>query len=295
MIAEKTIKLFEECIERDGGNTFRRNLGLVLPHIGDAYRDDEDGFRSHLGASLIGKTCGRELYYGFRWFLKVKFPGRVYRLFNRGHLEEGRLIALLLTAGIEVYQQDAKGNQFRISCYGGHFGGSGDGIGIGFPDLQTGEPALLEFKTHSDKSFQKLKKEGVKVSKPEHYIQMQMYLDKMNLSYAMYIACNKNDDEIHAEVVRKDEFTSHQFEERAGTIIFSKGIPRRISEKESWYECKFCDFHSICHKGAKVEMNCRTCMFSTPENDGKWYCRQTGEELDKQMQLDGCSEYQRIY
>ena len=29
--------------------------------------DASDGFRSHLGASLIGKECERALWYDFRW------------------------------------------------------------------------------------------------------------------------------------------------------------------------------------------------------------------------------------
>ena len=60
---------------------------------------------------------------------------------------------MLLAIGVQVYQQDEKGNQFRISDAAGHFGGSGDGIGIGIPDLEPNLQALLEFKTSAEKPF----------------------------------------------------------------------------------------------------------------------------------------------
>ena len=58
---------------------------------------------------------------------------------TEGHLEEGRFIALLLACGVEFYQHDENGEQFRVK-FAGHGGGSGDGIAIEVPDstLQPG-------------------------------------------------------------------------------------------------------------------------------------------------------------
>ena len=130
-LASKTIAKIDAMIKADQGASFRGWLGKVIPHMGDAYRTDEDGHRSHMGASLIGGECPRAIWYGFRWATKSNFEGRLLRLFNRGHLEEARFIAMLLMIGCEVYQQDAEGNQFRISHAEGHLGGSGDGVVIG--------------------------------------------------------------------------------------------------------------------------------------------------------------------
>ena len=55
-------------------------------------RDASEGFRTHLGASLIGTACERALWYDFRWTTKAKFPGRVLRLFETGNREEERLV-----------------------------------------------------------------------------------------------------------------------------------------------------------------------------------------------------------
>lgn len=295
-LAEKTVKAIDDSIQKDQGNAYRHWLGKVIPHIEDAYREEKDGFRTHMGGSLIGRECGRDIWYGFRWAVKPTFPGRILRLFNRGHLEEGRFIAMLLSGGMQVFQQDAEGHQYRISDSGGHFGGSTDGIVLDVPDIPKGEQALGEFKTHNDKSFAKLKKEGMRKSKFEHYVQMQVYMRKMGLSYGLYLAVNKNDDALYGEIVVYDAEVSEQFLDRGHELIFYKGIPSRISESPGWYQCGWCDHKGVCHLKQTPEVNCRTCQYSAPHEDGTWRCSHPaspGAVLSKELQLTGCGNYSR--
>ena len=282
-LATKTLEAIENTIKKDQGSSFRGFLGKVIPHMGDAYRTGEDNFRSHMGASLIGGECARAIYYGFRWATRPTFDGRTLRLFNRGHLEEARMIACLLTIGVEVYQQDANGNQFRISDAGGHFGGSGDGVAIGLPDLAPGTPALLEFKTHNDASFKKLLlPEGVRGCKFEHYVQMQTYMRKMGLACALYLAVNKNNDELYGEIVTLNVEVAEQFIERARKIIPIKAAPERINKSPGFYMCKWCDHSPVCHQGKAPERNCRTCEYARADiTDGKWWC----DNQTRQMEL----------
>ncbi len=137
-------------------------------------------FREHLGASIIGRPCHRALWYSFRWFKKPEFSGQLFRLFNRGQLEENRFVEYLKQAGLKVWTHDVRtGRQFRVSACGGHFGGSCDGLAYGVISELTSKPLnlVLEFKTHSDKSFTKLKEEGLYMAKPEHFSQMQVYMN----------------------------------------------------------------------------------------------------------------------
>lgn len=92
-LAKKTMHKIDSMVAKDQGSAYRVWLGQVLPHIGDAYRPGNDGHRGHMGASLIGKECARSIWYDFFWATKSAFGGRMVRLFNRGHLEEGRFIA----------------------------------------------------------------------------------------------------------------------------------------------------------------------------------------------------------
>jgi hypothetical protein len=298
ILATKTKAAIEAAIEADQGAKFRQFLQKVLPHMSDAYRGEDEGFRSHLGASMIGKECDRHLWYGFHWAQKPKFSGRMIRLFNRGHLEEARIIASLLTIGVQVYQQDANGKQFRIGEWGGHFGGSGDGVGVGIPDLNPGIASLLEFKTHNQKSFDKLVKDGVKKAKPEHWAQMQVYMRKMGIAVALYVGVNKNDDDYHMELVYLDAVAADIFLGRAHKIIFTRTPPEKIHDSVGWFACKYCETNKICHLGQQPERNCRTCHFSRWFDDGTWRCGntqvKTGNEnnvLSKEQQLVACPSH----
>lgn len=312
-IATKTLIAIETEIHKDQGNSYRANLQKVLPHIGDAYRAEHDGHRSHLGASIIGTECARHAWYNFRWALKPEFEGRMLRLFNRGHIEEGRVIAALLTIGVNVFQQDQHGKQFRISSAGGHFGGSGDGVAVNLPDLSPGQASLLEFKTHNEKSFykiagenwnkyvehlldpgrpaEKFNGEGVRAVKFEHYVQANLYMRKMGLAVCLYIAVNKNDDAIYAELLPADTVIADQFLERADKLVFMETPPKKVNESPGFWKCRFCDHRPVCHLGEKPSRNCRTCAYSKPVEDGSWFCRLRELPLDKSTQLTGCNEY----
>ena len=64
----------------------------------------DNSFRDHLGGSMIGRPCDRELWYGFRHAARPNFDGRMLRLFNRGHLEEPRFVKSLESIGATVYE-----------------------------------------------------------------------------------------------------------------------------------------------------------------------------------------------
>jgi Uncharacterised protein family UPF0547 len=139
----------------------------------EANRDD--GFRDHLGASLIGKHCERALWFDFRWVTPVQFSGRILRLFESGQLEEARLVRNLRATGATVLDRDPEtGRQWRVEAHGGHFGGSLDAVAIGLKEAPK-TWHVVEFKTHSTKSFFDLTTKGVAQSKPQHWAQMQIY------------------------------------------------------------------------------------------------------------------------
>lgn len=294
ILATKTMNLIDKRLKEDQGSDFRMWLGRVIGHIEDAYRQGNDGHRGHMGASLIGQECARSVWYNFRWFTKSNFEGRMVRLFNRGHLEEARFIALLLMIGCQVYQQDQNGHQFRISDVDGHFGGSGDGVVIGLPDLAPGQAALCEFKTHSEKSFKELESKGVREAKWEHYVQMNVYMRKMGLPIALYMAVNKNTDAIYAELVTLNAEVADEYLERARKIVWLQQPPKKLSESAGFYKCRFCNHRPVCQLGAKPDVNCRTCAYSKPVADGQWACNiDLGENIiSKETQLKGCSRYQ---
>lgn len=284
MIAKKTLAAIEKALRADQGARFRGLLRDNLNACDDAFRGEEESpFRSHLGGSLIGRDCPRQLWYGFRWTSKSKHIGRTILLFNRGHLEEGRFVSLLQMIGMQVWQVDAKGKQFRLSMFGGHYGSAIDGVGKGCPDLP-GEPINLEFKTSNTKNFKIIEKNGCREAKFEHFIQQQQYMGYYKLRYSLYVVVCKETDELYAEIIPFEEHVYEQYKDRAERIIFSSGPPKGISDSPGAWGCKFCDQKEVCHNGQPPERNCRTCRFSVPERDGRWTCANFAIVLTKEMQ-----------
>ncbi len=254
--------------------------------------------RPHLGASQIGKSCDRALWYGFRWVHTVPHSGRMLRLFNRGHEEEARFERWLTLAGITVFTIDERtGQQFQFADMdtGGHFGGSMDGMADGIPEAPKTRH-VLEFKTHSNKSFNALVKNGVHKAKPEHDAQMQVYMHRAGLTRALYLAVNKNDDHLYAERVAYDAGSAQQLLARAKRIVTAQEPPAKLSETPDWYECTYCDYRTLCHGSALPDVHCRTCLHSTPELDGnaRWSCAKWQADIPVEGQREGCGEHRYI-
>lgn len=236
-----------------------------------------EGARTYLGASIIGKTCSRALWMDFRQVKAKMFDGRLYRLFETGHLAEPRFIQNLRDVGVTVFDVDTStGEQWSVSFCGGHFRGHADGVAIGIKGAEK-TWHLLEFKTHSEKSFNELKRKGVKTTKPMHYDQMQVYMHGLELTRAYYMAVNKNTDELYAERIKYDADHAKSLIERASRIIYADVPDAPLSDKPSWYECKWCEYQSFCYAGnwELPDVNCRTCIHSTPIADASWQCERT--------------------
>ena len=230
-----------------------------------------DGFRDHLGASIIGKSCARALWYDFRWVTPARHSGRLLRLFETGQLEEDRLVRNLRATGATVLEVDPEtGRQFRVEAHGGHFGGSLDGVAIGLLEAPK-TWHVLEFKTHSAKSFADLTAKGVVLSKPQHAAQMQIYMHLTGITRAFYVAVCKDTDALHIERIEADGAMAERLLEKAGRVIFAQHPPARISEDPAWFECRFCDHHAVCHGARFPAHHCRSCLHATPV-EGGWHC-----------------------
>lgn len=261
----------------------------------------ENGHRNHLGASVLGSDCTREIWYKWRWALREMFTGQQLRLFARGHLEEPRFISYLRQIGCEIWPHDVNAplkdgqpQQWRVSFHDGHGGGSPDGVGRGgLPELAPNIPFLVSCKTHGDKSFNLLTDRGVMGSKFEHFVQEQIYMHFMGIKVSLYMAVNKNTDHLHLELLNYMPDVANNAINRAGNVIYANEPPKRIAESPGAYACKFCHFNRLCHFGdVTPDRNCRTCRFARPGAAGMWVCGLRNVLLDSDAQRAGCGSYQ---
>lgn len=276
-------------------------LGRVSAAIYEAHASaQEDPRRPHLGASVIGKECQRQIWYQFRWVKVVIHDGRLLLLFGTGHLAEPRFVADLQRIGATVVDKGEDGKQFSFKAHGGHFGGSLDGVATGLP-YGPKTWAVLEFKTHGSKSFATLKNKGVKLAKPEHYAQMQVYMMEMQLERALYLAKNKDTDELHDEWITLDKAFAEQMKAKALAIITADIPPAGISAEPGHIGCKWCDYQELCFGSDVPQPSCRSCAHSTPvvdrestEGGGIWHCGKWQADVPVEAQKEGCSGHRFI-
>lgn len=264
-----------------------------------------EGPRSHLGASEIGKPCKRELWYKFRWCFYKVHDGRQYRLFQRGHFEEPRFKSYLEGIGCEVQEfdeanineQDKGKRQIRISACHGHFGGSIDAR-IKLPTKYGIEENILflgEYKTSgTGKKFTNLISDGCEKEKYQHFCQQSIYGYKLGLKYAIYIVVNKNDDDLYIEVIELDWNLGKELEEKAEEIIFAKEPPSKISMSPQHYSCNYCDCKEICWFEKSIDKNCRSCKMCSPVENAEWKCEKYNSIVPKEFISQGCNDWKSI-
>lgn len=266
----------------------------IIERIDEYHEQKAQEPRPHLGASQIGKECSRAIWYDFRLASKDDFSGRMLRLFRHGYTYEPIFIEDLRKVGLTVITKNRKtGKDISFKDINGHFCGSVDGMAR---EENSIEWFLLEFKTHSEKSFKKLVKQGVEKSKPQHYSQMQVYMHYMGVKKALYLSVNKNTDELYEEWVDYSERHFNKMRERAELIINSENPPPRLSVDSNSFGCRFCNHNNICHGKDLPEFNCRTCEHSSPADNGRgdWACSHHEKVLVFKDQLKACSDHQYI-
>ena len=248
---------------------------------------DAEPQRGYLGASIIGHPCNRWLWYNFRQCCSEDISGRIYRLFETGDLEEGRLSRDLESIGCTVHDADGEGEQFEVTALGGHFSGHMDGCALGIPGAEKAWH-VMEYKTHNAKSYRRLLGEGVQKSKPQHYAQMQIYMHLTGMTRALYVAKNKDTEEIRTERVKYDRQFCAVLMEKAEWIITATEPPPRISNRRDYYLCSWCDANDICFgtEGLSPKpalplktVSCRQCCHATPLLDregAEWHCAKNG-------------------
>lgn len=275
----------------------------LLPKIENPIRhaieakDIVQGNRSYLGMSGIGKKCSREQWFGWRWAIMRIITPRLQRIFNRGDIEEPRIIKDLTDAGMIVFDDQAE-----VVHLTGHSKGHIDGKVLNVPGAEK-TVHLAEFKTMKAAKFNKLLKTAstlgfeaaLKEMFSEYWCQIQVYMGYLELTRCLYVITNKDtEDRIYERV----KFYPKQFEfikERIMDIVCADVPPIGISQREDWFECKMCAFKNVCFGHVLPEKSCRMCAGVVVLDDGVWGCSfNENKQLSIQDQKDACSQYNQI-
>jgi hypothetical protein len=245
--------------------------------------------RPYFGISSIGHECDRWLWLQFRWAVTQHFNGRMLRLFRRGQNEEAVVVSDLREIGMDVRET---GYHQRTVYAGGFVEGNMDGVIYSGVIEAPKTIHVLEIKTHSSNSFNKLEKEGVRISKPMHYAQMQCYMRATGYQRALYVAVCKDDDRMYTERVRLDPDHADKLILRGKRLSLENRLPPPCSTDSSCLTCMGCQAFDFCYNTKKtMEVNCRTCAHATPRKDGTFYCEKWQDNIPVPYQYEGCQSH----
>jgi len=262
---------------------------IVLPH------------RPYLGMSGMGHECARYLWLTWRWAYLKKVTPKKLRIFERGDIEEARVVRDLNNAGMFCYRVDKQGNEVPITGaigeeqeelvhFTGHSKGHPDGRVRFVPEAPKTDHNL-EIKTCANKYFTACVKNGVKEAFFNYYVQANLYMKYMGLRRTLFCITNKDTEERHYERVKYDPLLADQYHERILQILVLEQAPQGISAQPDFWKCKWCDAREVCFGIVPHERNCRTCVKAAVHDNGIWKCTAGGEYvIPEDVQRTGCSK-----
>jgi hypothetical protein len=290
--------------QRKTGNISMAELNYTIDPTLDAVdraieQAQSKDMRPYLGMSSIGKPCERALWLNFRWAKEPSFKAQTIKRFEDGHSgEDLQAKRLKMVEGITLTVLDeATGNQYGFTSIGGHLKGHMDGAILGL--LQAPKTwHVWEHKQVDQKKFDKLNKLKMEVGEKNalqhwdeiYYAQAICYMGFTGMA-RHYLTCATPGGRDTTSV--RTDADPDKFEViigKAERIIRSSEPPPRISSDSTYYICKMCEFHGLCHGTTAPIPTCRSCCHSTPELDGngRWFCTRHKMDLTIEDQKSGC-------
>jgi hypothetical protein len=206
--------------------------------------------RSYLGASIVGEDCLRKIQYD--WWIRPELPGRIKRIFERGHFFESRTREQLIEAGFK-FETDA--NLLSFSACNGNLQGHADGLittGPDLPNLQLVFPFLWECKCVNGKNWRAVERDGLAKVFPKYAAQISIYQLFLNqLNPALVTVANADSCELLHFAVPFTAQVAQYWSDRAMMVIESTRagelLPRFVDNPDDW-RCKMCPHRERCWK-----------------------------------------------
>ena len=253
----------------------------------------EDGlvkqdFRPYIGMSGLNGPCKRKIWYDFRWSCDRYIYQRIARIFERGDLEEARVVKALEQAGMKC--ENVLDEQIELVDETGHIKGHPDGLVSKLP-MAPVTKHCLEIKTMKHSLFMGYLKKGLDKSYPTYWGQIHTYMGEQKLTRALFIVIDKDTEERHYERIEFDAGVHRDCMSIGLDILTSEAPPKKIGQS-TWFECKMCDNAGVCHRNEPIKKTCRSCKHVNIEMEGKWSCGLYDHWLNYEDQMSACEEYE---
>jgi hypothetical protein len=222
-------------------------------------RSKREPRRDYLGMSIIGHACERKLWYDVHDPLSEQFTAETLKRFEDGHRSEDLMAyRLRLAPDVQLWTVDPDtGKQFECIDFDGKFKGHLDGVILGLYQAPK-TPHVWEGKCVNEKKFalfRKLKAErGEKATLREwdkvYYAQAQCYMGYFDLQRHYLTVCTPGGRDWDSVRTEFDKEMFMAMKDRAQRVLEAEAPLAKLSYNPSWFECKFCNYHSRCHSEA---------------------------------------------
>ena len=214
----------------------------------------------NIGFGLIGHECSRHIWYKINSDEPEIFDANTLRIFRNGHADESAMADDLgKVTGIDLYTHDPEreNKQYKFDALGGRFTGRLDGVILGLKQAPT-TPHVWEHKSANEKKFKALQKLidelGEKDALQEwnivYYAQAQSNMYHAGLDRHYMTVGTPGLRDVLSLRTELNKGYAESLVKKAERIINAKEPPERIGDS-TWYQCKYCRFHDICHNGEK--------------------------------------------
>lgn len=217
--------------------------------------------RNYIGASSIGETCEKKLYYKLREANKAKPRGaKLIMAANDGHRGEDLVASYIRQIpGIELWTHKSDGGQYGFAEKLGNvdFKGHVDGIIKGLP-ISPVTVHIWENKVCNQKRFDKFLKarqdHGTKGALEawdyKYYAQAIINMEKFDITRHYTTVCLAGTREIVSCRTEANPKLAKQLTEKAQRVACATTPPFGISDNPTFYECKYlCEFYDHCFEG----------------------------------------------
>jgi hypothetical protein len=262
-------------------------------------RENANPPRNYLGMSSIGHECERKNWLDFRWATKAKFGALSLKRFADGHMgEDLQAKRLRMVDGIELHIVAEDGKQLGFKDFDDHFGGHMDGVVLGLIQAPKTWHIWEHKSVAEDKQVELEKliikhgeKNALKLWNIVYYAQAVLYMDYAELDrHYMTVSSpgGRHTISVRTDANKEDAI---RYRAKAERVINSPRPPVRISKDPTWFQCKMCDHHPLCHGDVLPPGSCRTCMHSSPAENAIWNCQLKNIPLDVKAQKEACPRH----
>jgi hypothetical protein len=196
--------------------------------------------RSYVGASSIGGSCSRSIWYAYNNYPREPYTSQQLRTFSIGKRLEGIVLDCLEDAGLKIARTWYDLSDKDIPEFQGH-------IDAMWCHDNGDAKAIIEVKTARDSSFKIFVNRGLKYWYPVYYAQIQSYMGMSDIHEAYVIALNKDNSELHDDKVLFDALYYEDLKRKVKGLLEAKDPPDKINNSPLYFVCRGCRFKSICH------------------------------------------------